>query len=195
MRTNIAISPDAKFQVASRPERGFSAAPNLPVILPWRSSLWLYIVPILWLAGWLFWSFIVSMNTPNQGVVLYALLFIGMPAVLALTGGWWIRHLLNRRTSGNFVVTEDYIEWQYEMGSDLDPFTDCGNFTLAGRGFEARIEWDTAASRDSGWLTKLLLLNWIKSDRVLYGRDVGLDRQGLERLCQTLNQLRVGAVA
>jgi len=195
MRTNIAISPDAKFHVASQPERGFSAAPNLPVILPWRSSLWLYIVPTLWLAGWLLWSVVVSMETPDRGFMVYALLFIGMPAVLALTGGWWIRQLLNRRTSGSVVVTEDYIEWQYEMGSDLDPLSDCSQFSLVGRGFEARIEWNLAASDDNGLLAKLLLLKWFKSDRVLYGRDLGLDREGLERLCKTLNQLREGAVA
>lgn len=198
MRTNIAISPSAKFHVASMPERSFAAAPDLPVTLPWRSSLWLYIVPTLWLAGWLLWTFVVSMDTPNQGIVLYALLFIGMPVVLALTGGWWIRQLLNRRTSGSLVVTEDYIEWQYEMGSDLDPFVVCDRFKLVGkRGLDARIEWNVSAAGDdaTGWVTKLLRLDWIKSDRALYGRDVGLDRDGLERLCKLLNELREGAAA
>src|SRR5687768_8244768 len=111
MRTNIVISPSAKFHVASSPERNRTSASDLPVTLPWRSSLWLYIVPTLWLAGWLLWTVVVSMDTPDRGLVLYALLFIGMPLVLALTGGWWIRQLLNRRTSGNLVVTDDYVEW------------------------------------------------------------------------------------
>lgn len=199
MRTNIAISPNASFHTASRPQRSFaSAASDLPVTMPWRSSLWLYIVPTLWLAGWLLWSFVVSMDTPDQGVVLYAVLFIGMPVVLALTGGWWIRQLLNRRTSGSVVVTEDYIEWQYEMGSDLDPFVVCDRFKLVGKhGLDARIEWNIAAPGDdaAGWVTKLLRLDWIKSDRTLYGRDVGLDRDGLERLCNQLNELREGAAA
>jgi hypothetical protein len=198
MRTNIVISPSAKFHVASSPERNRTSASDLPVTLPWRSSLWLYIVPTLWLAGWLLWTVVVSMDTPDRGLVLYALLFIGMPLVLALTGGWWIRQLLNRRTSGNLVVTDDYVEWQFEMGSDLDPFIDCSRFKLiGGRGFDARIEWDIATSEYEamgGW-RKLLSLDWIKSDRTLYGRDVGLDRHGLERLCKLLNQLREGAAA
>lgn len=198
MRTNIAISPNAKFHVPSAPDKSFAAAPDLPVTLQWRSSLWLYIVPTLWLAGWLLWSFVVSMDTPNQGVVLYAVLFIGMPVVLALTGGWWIRQLLNRRTSGSLVVTEDYIEWQYEMGSDLDPFVVCDRFKLLGKhGLDARIEWNLAAPGDDsvGLVTKLVRLDWIKSDRALYGRDVGLDRDGLERLCKLLNELREEAAA
>ncbi len=197
MRTNIVISPNAKFHVAARPERSFAAAPDMPVTLPWRSSLWLYIVPTLWLAGWLLWTFVVSMDTPNQGVVIYAALFIGMPVVLALTGGWWVRQLLNRRTSGSLVVTDDYIEWQYEMGSDLDPFVDCDRFKLIGKhGLDERIEWNIMTDDDAaGWLVKLVRLDWIKADRVLYGRDVGLDRDGLERLCRTLNELREGAAA
>ncbi len=198
MRTNIAISPNAKFHVPSVPDRSFAAAPDLPVTLPWRSSLWLYIVPTLWLAGWLLWSFVVSVDTPNQGIVLYAILFIGMPVVLALTGGWWIRQLLNRRTSGSVVVTEDYIEWQYEMGSDLDPFVVCDRFKLIGkRGLDARIEWNLSAPGDDsvGWVTRLMRLDWIKSDRALYGRDVGLDRDGLDRLCNLLNELREEAAA
>jgi hypothetical protein len=198
MRTNIAISPNAKFHIASPPERSLASAPDLPVTLPWRSSLWLYIVPTLWLAGWLLWTAVVSMDTPDRGLVLYALLFIGMPLVLALTGGWWIRQFLHRRTSASLIVTDDYVEWQFEMGSDLDPFADCSRFELIGkRGVDARIEWNLTTSRDdgAGWATKLLRLDWIKSDRTLYGRDVGLDRDGLERLCRLLNQLRDEAAA
>lgn len=196
MRTNIAISPDAKFHVASMPERNFAAADDLPITLPWRSSLWLYMVPTLWLAGWLLWTFVVTMDTPAEGLVLYAVLFIGIPLVLALTGGWWIRQLLNRRTSANVVVTDDYIEWQFEMGSNLDPFIDCGRFELIGKGFDARIEWNVSAQDGApAWLMSLTRLKWLKSDRVLYGRDLGLDRHALERLCKTLNQLREGAAA
>lgn len=197
MRTNIAISQDATFRSGPR-DAACASARDLPITLPWRSSLWLYIVPVLWVAGWMTWSWIVSMETPQWGVLFYALLFIGMPAVLAATGGWWVRQLLNRRTSANVVITEDYVDWQYEMGSDLDPLVDCSRFTLAGaRGFDARIEWDLARSEHEqapGW-RRLLSLDWIKSDRALYARDVGLDRQGLERLCRLLNELREEAMA
>lgn len=195
MRTNIAIAQNASFRGASR-DANHAAEHALPLTLSWRSSLWLYIVPTLWLAGWLLWTFVVGMDTPNQGLVLYALLFIGMPLILALTGGWWIQQLLQRRTSGHLVVTEDYVEWQFEMGSNLDPFADCSRFELVGKhGFDARIEWDIAERETKGALRKLVSLDWIKSDRTLYGRDVGLDRDGLERLCRQLNQLREGAAA
>ena len=197
MRTNVAISPNATFGSTARAASNRSPH-ELPITLRWRSSLWLYIVPVLWVAGWMMWSWIVSMETPRWGLVFYALLFIGMPAVLAVTGGWWVRLLLNRRTSGNVVITADYVDWQYEMGSDLDPLVDCSKFTLVGRhGFDARIEWDLAKpehERPQGW-QRLLSLDWIKSDRALYGRDVGLDRDGLERLCRQLNELREEAQA
>lgn len=201
MRTNIAIASNASFQAARR-EAPCEARADLPVTLPWRSSLWLYIVPTLWVAGWMLWSWVVSVETPRWGLAFYALLFIGIPLILALTGGWWVRQLLHRRTSAKFVVTDDYLEWQFEMGSDLDPLVDCSRFALIGkRGFDARIEWDIAKPEYETaegwrlWLQKLLSLDWIKSDRTLYGRDVGLDRDGLERLCKLLNQLRDGAKA
>ena len=192
MRTNVAIASNASFRTGARDAR-FDTTYDLPLTLPWRSSLWLYIVPTLWLAGWLLWTFVVSMDTPDQGLLLYALLFIGMPLMLALTGGWWIQQLLHRRTSAQVVVTDDYIEWQFEMGSELDPLVDCSRFELIGK----RIEWNVAKSEheSASFWRKLLTLAWIKSDRALYGRDVGLDRDGLERLCKQLNQLREGAAA
>lgn len=197
MRSNIAIAPNATFEVARR-EADHQVKADLPITLPWRSSLWLYIVPVLWAAGWMLWSWIVSMETPKWGLLFYAVLFIGIPLILALTGGWWVRQFLNRRTSANVVVTEDYIDWQYEMGSDLDPLVDCSRFELTGRrGFDARIEWDIAGPSHEaaeGW-RRLLSLDWIKSDRALYARDVGLDRDGLEGLCKLLNQLREEATA
>lgn len=197
MRTNVAISPNANFRSGS-PEIGHDAMRDLPITLPWRSSLWLYIVPVLWVAGWFLWSWIVSLETPHWGLLFYALLFIGIPLILALTGGWWVRQLLQRRTSAKVMVTDDYLEWQFEMGSDLDPFSDCSRFELIGkRSFDARIEWDIAKAdhETAGAWRKLLSLDWIKSDRTLYARDVGLDRDGLERLCKLLNQLRDRAAA
>ena len=62
------------------------------------------------------------------------------------------------------------------------------------RAFDARIEWNTASSWDSGdgwprWMRRFA------PDRTLYARDAGLDRGELESLCKLLNQLREAARA
>ena len=192
------MSSDASFQkIAQRWTKN-----DLPISLRWRSSLWRYIVPVLWVVGWAPWIWVVSMDTPGRSFIIYALLFIGIPLVLAVSAGWWVSQLLHRRVAATIVVNDDYLEWQYEMGSKVDLLADCGRFEFAGkRNYDARIEWDIATSGDEAadgwpqWTKRWRLLDTIKSDRSLYGRDVGLDRGDLESLCKLLNQLRDEAVA
>ena len=194
---NLAIAPNAAFQASVR-----WAKRDLPIMLTWRSSLWRYNVPALWVAGLLLWMWVVSMETPHWGIVLYALLFIGMPLMLAGAAVWWVGQLLHRRTAATFIINDDYLEWQFEPGSDLDPLTDCTSFKLVGKhNFNARIAWDSAAldePADLGWLGRVkarVQSAWLKADRTLYARDVGLDRDYLESLCSLLNQLRSEVLA
>jgi hypothetical protein len=185
---NLAISAEASFQKAAlRWTKN-----DLPISLPWRSVLWRTIVPSLWVIGCAYWMWVLSLDTAGRSLVLYALLFIGMPLVLAVSAGWWVQQFLHRRHMGTLVINDDYLEWQFEMGSNVDLLTDCGAFELVGkRDHDARIEWDVAASWDRAgnglphWIKR-----WVNSDRTLYARDLGLDRNDLEGLCKLLNQLR-----
>jgi hypothetical protein len=195
---NVAISSDAAFHRAA--QRWTKS--DLPVNLPWRSTLWRYIVPTLWVLGWALWIFVLSMETPGHNAILYALLFISIPLILAASAAWWVGELLHRRVAGAFVINDDYLEWQFETESKVDLLTDCSRFELAGkRNYEARIEWDLATPGEGAtdgwpqWTKRWRLLDSIKSDRALYGRDVGLDRGDLESLCNLLNQLRDEAKA
>jgi hypothetical protein len=188
---NMALSADASFQkVALRWTKG-----DLPVSLHWSNSLWRYIVPVLWVLGWAFWIWVVSVRLSGPGFILQALLFIGIPLILAATAAWWVSQMLHKRTAGKFVINDDYLEWQFETESKVDLLADCSPFELAGkRNYEAWIEWNIATPGEGttdGWH----VADWIKSDRTLYGRDVGLDRGDLESLCNLLNQLRDEAKA
>jgi hypothetical protein len=186
---NLAMSADASF---GTPALRWSKS-DLPITLPWRSTLWRYIVPVLWVLGWAFWIWVVSIRLSGSGFILQALLFIGIPLILAASVAWWIAQLLHGRIAGSFVVNDDYLEWQFERESSVDLLADCSRFEFAGkRDYEARIEWDMAMpGEDDGWR----VADWVKSDRALYGRDVGLDRGDLESLCKLLNQLREEARA
>jgi hypothetical protein len=194
---NLAMSQNATFEASHRWTRG-----ELPISLPWRSTLWRYIVPVLWVTGWMFWIWMVSIETPRQSAIFYALLFVGVPLILAVTAGWWVIQLVHRRVSATLLINDDYLEWQFDMGSDVDLLADCSRFEFAGkRDYDARIEWDMAtpgAESADGWpqwTKRWRLLDSIKSDRTLYGRDVGLDRDDLDSLCKLLNQLREEAMA
>lgn len=194
---NLTMSPDASFQTPRRWAKG-----ALPITLSWRSTLWRYIVPVLWIVGWLLWIWVVSIETPRHSAVLYALLFIGIPLVLAVSAGWWVMQLLHRRAAATLVINDDYLEWQFATKSEVDLLTDCSGFEVAGkRNYDARIDWDLAtpgAEAAGGWprwTKQWRLLDWLMSDRTLYARDVGLDRDDLESLCRLLNQLRDEATA
>src|SRR5262249_23632355 len=193
---NVAISSGASFQASQHWSKG-----ELPISLQWRSGLWRYIVPPLWILGWVVWVWVVSIDTSGRSAILYAFLFVGIPLILAATAGWWMTQLLHKRVSGMLVINDDYLEWQFELDSNVDLLTDCSRFEFAGkRNFDARIEWDLATpGHDAGgwpeWTKRWKLLDTIKSDRTLYGRDVGLDPQALESLCRLLNQLREEAMA
>jgi hypothetical protein len=194
---NLAIASNAAFQATERWTKR-----DLPITLPWRSSLWRYIVPVAWLLGLLLLIGMFNMQTPYWGATLYALLFIALPGLLAGSGAWWVAQWRNRRNAASFVIHDDYLEWQFEDVSDVDQFADCGRFALAGqRGYDARIEWDSAARGEAAtddWLEGAkawLLSRWRKCDRALYARDLGLDRGELESLCGLLNQLRDAAAA
>jgi hypothetical protein len=113
-----------------------------------------------------------------------------------------VGELLHRRVAGALVINDDYLEWQFETESKVDLLADCSRFELAGkRNYEARIEWDLATPGEGAtdgwpqWTKRWRLLDSIKSDRTLYGRDVGLDRGDLESLCNLLNELRDEAKA
>ena len=190
---NVAISADASFGTAALPwMKG-----NLPLSLLWRSTWWRVTVPGLWLPGFAFWLWVLSVDPPDRSLAFYAVLFIGIPLMLATSAGWWIGQLLNRRHTGTLMINSDYLEWQYEVGSTVELLAECGRFKLAGRrDADARIEWNAAPSWDataSGWpeWTKA----WRKPVRSLYGRDLGLDRDDLESLCKLLNELREDAKA
>lgn len=194
---NVAISSDANFAAAHQWARG-----DLPITLQWRSTLWRYIVPPLWVLGWAFWIWVVSVRLSGTGFILQALLFIGIPLILAATAAWWVSQMLHKRTSGKIVINDDYLEWQFETESKVDLLADCGRFEFAGkRDYEARIEWDMATPGEDtadgwpNWSKHWRVADWIRSDRTLYGRDAGLDRGDLESLCKLLNQLREEAKA
>ncbi len=189
---NLAISPDAAFHQAYRWSAG-----DLPITLHWRSSLWRYIVPLLWSFGLLVWIGMFGTETPHWGVVVYALIFIAMPGVLAASAAWWVIQLRNGRHAGSFVIHDDFLEWQFEDTAEADRFADCGRFEIVGkRGYDAHIEWDlTGHGRDdaAGWrdvARRILPAGWVAADRTLYARDVGLDHADLDSLCKLLNQLR-----
>jgi hypothetical protein len=196
------MSSDSSFQkIAQRWTKN-----DLPISLHWRSSLWRYVVPALWAVGWLPWIWVMSTDTSGRSFILNALLFVSSSLFLAATAGWWVSQLLQRRVAGTLVINDDYLEWQFETASQVDLLADCGRFEFTGkRNYDARIEWDIATPGDGSgddaadgwpqWTKRWRLLDTIKSDRSLYGRDVGLDRGDLESLCKLLNQLRDEAAA
>ncbi|WP_119302117.1 hypothetical protein [Dongia deserti] len=190
---NMALSADASFH---EPALRWTKS-ELPISLPWRSVLWRAIVPALWVWGWSAWLWVMTNDNPGRSLIAEAWLFMGMPLIFGLSLLWWVHQWLHRRQAGTLVINDDYLEWQSEMGSNVDLLSDCGPFAVTGkRKFEARIEWDTASSWDGGghewpqWTRK-----WLKPDRTLYARDLGLDRGALESLCKLLNQLREEARA
>ena len=184
MRNNIAVSRDASFEKV----RLRWTSNDLPISLPWHSVLWRTTVPILWGLGWALWIWMLNVDAPGLSLVFHAVLFMGMPLILAGSAIWWVQQWLNRRQAGTLVINDDYLEWQSEVGSNVDLLSDCGPFKLVGRGSDARIEWDLAASWESAgprWAKRFLV-----PDRTLYARDMGLDRDDLNSLCKLLNQLR-----
>jgi hypothetical protein len=189
---NLAISADASFEKTAL--RWMKS--DLPISLPWRSVLWRTTAPTLWLFGLAFWIWAVRADAPQLSLVVDAWLFMGMPLILGVSALWWAQQWLLRRQAGTLVINDDYLEWQSEMGSNVELLTDCGPFELVGKRSDARIEWATATSWDQAadqwprWARR-----WHKADRALYARDLGLDRDGLEGLCRLLNQLREEAKA
>jgi len=195
---NLAMSSDASFQKTA--QRWTKS--DLPINLHWRSSVWRYVVPALWILGWAFWIWVLSIDTPGHSFILYALLFVSIPLILAASAAWWVAQLLHRRAAGTLVINDDYLEWQFELGSKVDMLADCSRFEFAGkRNYDARIEWDIATPEEGAadgwpqWTKRWRVVDWVKADRSLYGRDVGLDRGDLESLCNLLNQLRDEAKA
>ncbi|MEZ5832296.1 MAG: hypothetical protein R3D05_14060 [Dongiaceae bacterium] len=189
---NVAISADASFEKAAV----YWSRNDLPISLPWRSVLWRNTVPTLWVVGWAFWIWVMSTDAPGRSLVVHAWLFMGMPLIFGISVLWWIHQWLLRRQAGMLVINDDYLEWQFEQGSNVDLLTDCGPFELTGKSrSEARIEWNTAGSWDGGGEIWSRWMRRLSPDRVLYGRDVGLDRGDLESLCKLLNQLREEAKA
>lgn len=191
---NLTLSEHATFIEPQRWLKG-----ELPVTLSWRNTLWRFNAPLLWVALLVFWLWLVSLETPRVGLVLYGLVFVGVLLVLALVAFWWVTQLVDRRVTGNFVIDDSSLEWQYGTSSEVDYLTDCSRFELAGkRDSDARIEWNLASPPDAlaAALGSLLpLFRRIKPDRALYARDVGLDRSDLEGLCRLLNELRDEAAA
>jgi hypothetical protein len=159
--------------------------------------LWRFIVPPLWALGWAYWIWVLSVETPGQTAALYALLFISIPLLLAASAAWWVGQLLHKRHAGTIVINDDYLEWEFEMGSTVEMLAECGQFELHGkRNFDARIEWEMNSSdhaNEHGWS------RWVRkmtrADCTLYARDLGLDRTDLDSLCRLLNQLRDEAKA
>lgn len=190
---NLAMSADASFKKVAQ----CWTKSDLPISLHWRSVLWRTTVPTLWVLGWALWIWVINHDTPGHSLIIDALLFMVMPVVLGVSALWWVQQWLHRRQAGTLIINDDYLEWRFEMGSHVELLTDCAPFALAGkRAYDARIEWDAAASWDragSGWPRWARKL--VTSDRTLYARDLGLDREGLESLCKLLNQLREEARA
>ncbi len=191
---NLALSEHATF---AEPQRWLKS--QLPITLSWRNTLWRFNVPLLWVALLVFWLWLVNLETPRAGLVVYGLVFVGVLLVLALVAFWWVAQLVDRRITGNLVIDDSSVEWQYGTSPDVDYLTDCSRFELAGkRESDARIEWNLASPPDAfaaAWGSFLPLLRSVKPDRALYARDVGLDRDELEGLCRLLNQLRDEAAA
>ena len=185
MRNNIAVSRDASFEKV----RLRWTSKDLPISLPWRSALWRTSVPTLWVLGWAVWILVLNADAPGRSLVFHAVLFIGMPLMLAGSAVWWVQLWRNRQHAGTLVINDDYLEWQSEMGSNVDLLSDCGKFKLVGkRNSDARIEWDVATSWDGTFGAQVK--RWLAPDRALYARDMGLDRDDLDSLCKLLNQLR-----
>lgn len=190
---NLAMSSHASFDaVALRWSKS-----DLPITLQWRSTLWRFIVPPLWALGWAFWIWVLSIETPGQTAALYALLFISIPLMLAASAAWWVGQLMHKRHAGTIVINDDYLEWEFEMGSTVEMLAECGPFVRHGkRNFDARIEWEMNTSdhaNESGWARWIRKMT--KADCTLYARDLGLDRDDLDSLCKLLNQLRDEAKA
>lgn len=193
MRTNLAISPDASFKTSPRWQKA-----SLPLSLHWRSQQWRLTVPALWVMIWALWIGVVSVDTPAVGVIPYALLFMGLPAVLALSAAWWVTKLLHRRHRATLVLEADYLEWQFETESDVDLLADCTRFEFIG-GRNPRMRWALAEpeAADGGalWATLRRLCDPLRPDRTVYAADVALDPDDLTSLCKLLNQLRDEALA
>ena len=102
---NLAMSPNASFHHEMAQQRW--AKSDLPISLQWRSSLWRHIVPVLWVLGWAFWIWVVSIDTPRHSFILYALLFVGIPLILAVSAGWWVVQLLQKRAAATLVINDD----------------------------------------------------------------------------------------
>ena len=190
---NLAMSSDASFDaVALRWSKS-----DLPITIEWRSSLWRFIVPPLWALGWAFWIWVLSIETPSQSAAAYALLFISIPLLLAASAAWWVGQLLHKRHAGTIVINDDYLEWEFEMGSTVEMLAECGQFELRGKhNVDARIEWEmnsTDRASEGGW--SRWVRKWTRADCTLYARDLGLDRNDLDSLCKLLNQLRDEAKA
>ena len=190
---NLAMSSHASFDtVALRWSKS-----DLPITLQWRSTLWRFIVPPLWALGWAFWIWVLSIEIPGQSAALYALMFISIPLLLAASAAWWVGQLLHKRHAGTIVINDDYLEWEFEMGSTVEMLAECGQFERHGKhNFDARIEWEMNTSDHAGesswsrWVRKMT-----KADCTLYARDLGLDRSDLDSLCKLLNELRDEAKA
>ena len=190
---NLAISSDASFKTSPR-----WAKAALPLSLHWRSQQWRLTVPALWVMIWALWISLVSVETPDVGVIFYALFFMGLPAVLALGAAWWVTKLLHRRHRGTFVMESDYLEWQFEADSHVDLLADCTRFEFIG-GRNARIRWaltePEVAESWTSWATLRRMCDPLQPDRVVYAGDLGLDSDDLAGLCKLLNQLRDEALA
>jgi hypothetical protein len=189
---NLAMSSNASFDtVALRWSKS-----DLPITLRWRSTLWRFIVPPLWALGWAFWIWVLSVET-GESTGLYALLFVSIPLLLAASAAWWVGQLLHKRHAGTIVINDDYVEWEFEMGSTVEMLAECGQFELHGKhNLDARIEWEMNSgdhAGESGWAR--LVRKWTRADCTLYARDLGLDRTDLDSLCKLLNELRDEAKA
>lgn len=189
---NVALAPDASFHASFQWNRA-----DLPITLAWRSSRWRLAVPALWIAGCLAWVWLMNMRTPtNIAVIPYALLFIGLPALLAAAAVWWVTQLVRGRTSGSLQIHDDRVDWQFAGDAEFDLLADCSRFRLTGKsGHEDAIHWEVGEDEIlPGWPRWVARL-FGGGGRILLARDVGLDHGDLDSLCKLLNQLREEAMA